>query len=167
MYPPQRMHILSLFTDHKGPESPSERQRENMSSPHTLPPLLPRLITPRLRDVVFKITSMAITAGCERTMLNGYRIPYTLPHSPPRRDDLGRVRKGVVDMCPMIRTTPSHQTRLSRASSHLLLLFRVVSSCSSSLNRITEIQNVSTIMSGFICHIRDKLKQLHLKNIDE
>lgn len=80
MYPPQRMHILSLFTDHKGPESPSERQRENMPSSHTLPPLLPRLITPRLRDVVFKITSMAITAGCERTMLNGYRIPYTLSH---------------------------------------------------------------------------------------
>lgn len=84
MYPPQRMHILSLFTDHKGPESPSERQRENMPSSHTLPPLLPRLITPRLRDVVFKITSMAITAGYERTMLNGYRIPYTLSHSPHR-----------------------------------------------------------------------------------
>lgn len=82
MYPPQRMHILSLFTDHNGPESPSERQRENMPSSHTLPPLLPRLITPRLRDVVFKINSMAITAGCERTMLNGYRILYTLSHSP-------------------------------------------------------------------------------------
>lgn len=101
----------------------------------TLPPLLPRLITPRVRDVVFKITSMAITAGCKRTMLNGYRIPHTLSLTPPRVGvTLGGRGRGLWTCVRWYAPTPSHLTRLSRASSHLL--FRAVSSCLSSLNRI-------------------------------